>query len=263
MNIIIPPPNSAVLLHFNGFSLRYYGFFMAISFLVGVIFSYLLLQKKYSKDEAEVFFDYSPYLILGSILGARLFYIIGSFKFYLKFPQEIFMINHGGLSIFGAIFFGIVFIFLFSKIKKFSFWSHLDTLAVVFPLCQSIGRFGNYFNQEAYGLPYDGMIKLYVEKPFRLSKFINVEYYHPTFLYESLLDLVIFLMLFTIFIKSKNLKKGTISAIYLILYALVRLFVENIRLDSVLNIANLHIASIICVFAIILSLIWLYFIYKK
>lgn len=263
MNIIIPAPNSSIAFYLFNFPLRFYGLLMAISFFVGIGVVYFLLFKKYNKFNCEIFLDYSPYLIVLSIIGARLFYILGSLDFYLKYPKEIFLINHGGLSLYGAIFFGIIGLYFLSKIKKFDFWEHIDALAVAFPICQSIGRFGNYFNQEAYGLPTNSFLKLYVSKSHRIDEFINVDFYHPAFLYESVLDLILFVVLFTIFFKFKNIKKGTIASIYLILYGIIRLFVENIRIDSVLNIGAIPIASIISIIAIILSLIWLYLIYKK
>ena len=263
MNIIIPSPNSSIAFYVNNFPLRFYGLLMAVSFFVGVCVVCYLLYKKYGKSSSEIFLDYSPYLIVLSIIGARLFYVIGSFNFYLKYPKEIFLINHGGLSLYGAIFLGVISLYILSKIKKFDFCQHIDVLAVAFPICQSIGRFGNYFNQEAYGLPTDGFLKLYISKNHRIPEFMNIDYYHPTFLYESILDFILFITLLVIFLKFKNIKKGTIASIYLILYGIIRLIVENIRIDSVLNVATIPIACIISAITIIIGLIWLYIIHKK
>ncbi|MBQ4646902.1 MAG: prolipoprotein diacylglyceryl transferase [Candidatus Gastranaerophilales bacterium] len=263
MEIIITPPNSPVFATVLDFPIRFYGVIMAISFAIGVLSAYFLFKKKYEKQEAELFLDYSPIVIFFSIIGARLFYVLASYKFYFKNPQEIFMINHGGLTIFGAICFGILTLFFLSKIKKFNLLKHLDLLAVVFPLCQSIGRFGNYFNQEAYGAPTDGFLKLYVDSNCRKQEFLNVEYYHPTFLYESILDFLVFLILLFLFLKSKNQKFGNIALIYLILYSLIRFTIEGIRIDSIAYISNLPVAKLICIFIFIISIICIFLNNKK
>ena len=173
------------------------------------------------------------------------------------------MINHGGLSIFGAILAGIISIYVLSKTKKFNFTEHVDVIAVVFPLCQAIGRFGNYFNQEAYGAPCNSFIKLFVDKEYRYAQYSNIEYYHPTFLYESMLDIIIFLILFFSLFKFKNLKTGTITALYLVFYSFVRYFIEGIRIDSVLNVGNYPIAQIFSILIFVIGLISLILINKK
>lgn len=236
---------------------------MAFVFLLGVIISVILLNKKVSKNDSDLFLDYSPTIILFSIIGARLFYVLASFEFYFKNPKEIIMINHGGLSIFGAIIFGILTFYFLSKKNKFDFLIHIDVIAVTFPLCQAIGRFGNFFNQEAYGAPYDGFLKLFVSKYYRKPQFLDVEYYHPAFLYESFFDLIIFFILLTLFFKNKKLKNGSIAAIYLILYSIIRFFIEGIRIDSVLNLASIPIAKIISIIIFILGLSCLIFLNKK
>ena len=121
MSIIITPPESAILVSFNGLTIRYYGLIMAVVFLLGVLLSFLFIKKKYNKLEADKIIDYSPFVIFFALIGARLFYVIGMHEFYFKNPLEILLINHGGLSIFGAIVFGIITLYILSKIKKFNF----------------------------------------------------------------------------------------------------------------------------------------------
>lgn len=263
MNLIIYPPKSPILINIFDYPIRYYGLIMAITFLVGIIVAYFIFKKRYDVKTADLFFDYAPLVIFFSVLGARLFYVLASWDYYSKNLIEIFMINHGGLSIFGAILAGVVVIYVLSKIKKFSFGKNIDVVAAVFPLCQAIGRFGNYFNQEAYGAPCDGFIKLFVDEKYRYAKYSNVEYYHPTFLYESLFDLLIFLLLFFVLFKFKTLKTGTITSLYLILYSLVRYIIEGIRIDSVLNIANFPIARLFSILIFIFGIISLIIINKK
>lgn len=261
--ITIYPHNTPIIAHIFNYPIRYYGLIMAIVFLVGVLFSYYLFKKKYNNATADLFFDYAPILIISSIIGARLFYVFASWEFYSDNLIEIFMINHGGLSIFGSIIAGLATIFIISKVKKFDFKKHLDVIAVVFPLCQAIGRFGNYFNQEAYGAPANGFIRLFVDEKFRYAQYKNIEFYHPTFLYESFFDLIIFFILMRLFFTKKQLNSGVISCLYLIFYAVVRFFIESIRLDSVLNVGNIPIVQIICIIVFIVSLFVLYFICRN
>lgn len=263
MEFILIPPNNPVFLSIGEFSIRYYGLIMAFSFFVGIFFSYFIFIKKKLKTDAELFLDYSPAVIFFSILGARMFYVFASLEFYIANPGEIFLINHGGLSIFGAIFFGIVSLFVLSKIKKFDFLQHIDVVSITLPFCQAIGRYGNFFNQEAYGAPTNFLLKMFVSSKYRKPELINVEYYHPTFLYESILDILIFGIITFIYFKNKNLKNGSFACIYLILYSFIRFIIEGIRIDSILNIASIPIARIICVVLFLISFILLFLLNKK
>lgn len=261
--LIIYPPKSPIIGTFFDYPIRYYGLIMAFTFVLGISLGYFLIKRKISKQDSELFLDYSPLVIFFSVIGARLFYIFGDLNYYLKNPLEIIMINHGGISIFGAIFMGLLSLYLLSKNKKFDFLKHLDIIAVVFPLCQAIGRFGNYFNQEAYGAPTNGFLKLYVDKYHRYENFINYDFFHPTFLYESILDLFLFFILLNVLFIKNNFKKGTIACIYLISYSTIRLFIEQIRVDSVLNIGNIPIVQLICILVLILSILTLIYFNKK
>ena len=237
---------------------------MTVAILVGVIVANKIIAKKYSNTDSEFFFDSLIYVLLASIFGARAFYVVGNLNFYLQNKSEIFMINHGGLSIFGAIFFGILALTIYSKMKKKEVLKYLDIYALVMPLAQSIGRFGNYFNQEAFGAPIinNFPVKLFVSEFFRPVQFKNFEFFHPTFLYESALDLVLFLLLITFFFKKEKIFKGEIFLLYLIFYSIIRFFIEGIRIDSVLNVYSMPVVRIICVFVFVISLI-LFFILKK
>jgi len=263
MDFIIYPPKTPIIGYILNYPVRYYGLIISICFFVGIFLCYKLFLIKKTKTDAEVFFDYSPFVILISLLGARLFYVIGSFKYYIYNPFEIFMINHGGLSIFGAIIFGIFSIFYFSKKNKFNFLLHCDVTAVCLPLCQAIGRFGNFFNQEAFGSPANNFIKLYVDEQYRPNKYSNFEYFHPTFLYESILDILIFVILLLFFLKNKKVKNGSIACLYLIFYSGARFIIESIRIDSVLSFANIPIAQIIAVLLFTTGIVALIFINKK
>jgi len=257
---IIHPFKSSVAFYIFNYPVRFYGIIMMISLFIGFISLYSFFKKHYSKLVAEQFVDYSPFLIIFSFVGARLFYIIGQFSYYKLNPFEIIMINHGGISILGGIIFGISGLYILSKIYKFDFLEHIDCFAVFMPLCQAIGRWGNYFNQEAFGLPSNGFIKLFVDKPFRPLEFMDVDYFHPAFLYESIFDIMIFIILYFTFNKKQ---KGKSFFSYLFLYSAVRIIIESIRIDSVMNILNIPIAIIISLILFVIGAFGLIYVLKK
>ncbi len=263
MEIIINAPNSPILLNLFGCNLRYYGIILSSAIFIGIIFCYYLFLKLKSKQEADFFIDYIPFIVVFSIMGARIFYVIGNLDFYLKNKCEIFLINHGGISIWGAIIFGAISLYTYLKFKKKDILFHFDVISLAMPICQSIGRFGNYFNQEAFGKPSEFFIKLYVDKIYRPERFINYDYFHPAFLYESILDILIFVILLIILKNKKKFKQGTIFYGYIMLYSIVRIFVEYIRTDSVAYVFNIPVASFICIIMITASLIGLKRLYIK
>lgn len=263
MSIIIYPPKTPIFAYVFNFPIRYYGLILAICFLVGVFVAYLIFKKRYGKIEAEYFLDYSPFVIVISLLGARLFYVLGSLEYYFYNPLEIILLNHGGLSIYGAIIFGIISMLYLKFKNKIDFLKNCDVIALCMPLCQAIGRFGNYYNQEAFGAPCESFLKLYVNKVFRPEKYINYTFFHPTFLYEAFADFIIFLILLFVFFSKKDIKKGSIACLYLMFYSFARFFIEQFRIDSVLNIGNIPIAQIISVVVFIFSLLFLIYLNKK
>lgn len=248
INFTIYPPKEATAFHIFDFPIRFYGIIITVSIFCGIFCAYYLIKQKYNKDFADLFLDYSPMVIISAIVGARLFYIIGDFKYYFHNPSEIIMINHGGLSIWGGIALGIAALFFYSKKYNINFLKNLDIFALFMPLCQAIGRWGNYFNQEAYGKPYNGFLKYYIDENHRYPDYKRVEFYHPTFLYEMILDLILFVILFLIFKKSP--KNGSITCLYLILYGIVRIIIEQLRIDSVCYLFNIPIATFLSVVAI-------------
>ena len=253
MNIVLYPPLSQNAFHIFNLTVRWYGIILSFAIFAGIVLSALLIKKFISHKDYELYLDIMPVVVISAILGARIFYVLGNFSYYLTSPNEIFLINHGGVSIYGAIIFGLLAIYLYSKKYKFNLPKYLDIIALTMPLCQSIGRWGNFFNQEAYGAAYNGFLKMYISEQFRYPQYKNIEFYHPAFLYESILDLILFFILFFIFFKFKNIKSGSILYLYLILYASIRIIVESIRIDSTLYIANIPVATLISIIIFFIS----------
>ena len=229
---------------------------MALAIAVGTLVSDYI-GSKYYEFKKDTVIDLAPYLIIFGLLGARLYYCLMDYTFYLRFPTEILAIRHGGISIHGAILGGFIGLLIFAYRKKMSVKKLCDVVSIGVVLGQSIGRWGNFFNSEAYGSPTNLPWKLYIAPQYRKIPFLNNEYFHPAFLYESIFDLIIFGILLY-FIKTKQCQKdGNIALIYLILYSIARIIVETCRIDSVRYVYGIPVAIVISLIIIVLSTILL------
>lgn len=256
-----------ILFEIGFISLRWYGFLIASAVIIGVIIAQNL--GKYRNIDPDLISDLVIWLVIGAIPAARIYYVLFEWENYAQHPQDIIAIWQGGIAIHGAIIGGVIASFIFAKINRQSFWELTDIVAPSLILGQAIGRWGNFFNSEAFGIPTNLPWKLYIPPQNRPIQYINFEYFHPTFLYESLWNLAVFILLISIFfwgIKNNNLlKNGTISCIYLIAYSLGRVWIEGFRIDS-LMIGFLRIAQIVSLSAIalgVIGLIWLYILKKS
>lgn len=251
-----------VAFYIGNYPVMKYGITMGISIAASLVVLFKIKKRFYPEFPEEEIIDLSFLLIIFGIVGARLWYVLLNLPFFIHNPLEIPMINHGGISIQGAVVAGIITGLIYTKKHYMRFLKCADLFACVLPLGQAIGRWGNFFNSEAYGLPCDLPWKLFIPIRNRSVEYINFEYFHPTFLYESILDFVIFLVLLVICFKRKHKSSGTIFFLYLIMYSFVRFCIEFIRTDSVLNIGNVPVAAIVCVIFIIIGIFGLTFISK-
>lgn len=245
-----------------GFPIYFYGIVLACAIFIGVYAAYFLYKTFYGIDKSSCIIDFSPYIILIGIVGARLYYCAVNYSYYLIHPSEICFIRQGGLSIHGMIIIGMISLFIFSKIYKMSFLKLIDVFLCGTALAQSIGRWGNFFNSEAFGTPTNLPWKLFIPMAHRPIKYIDFQYFHPTFLYESLLDLIIFIILVLLF-KKLSKHPGIIACAYLILYSFARIFVEHFRIDSVLNINGYPVAQIMSLLIILFAAVFMVLIIYK
>ena len=250
--MIIQSPGEIAFYIFN-FPVYSYGIILAFAVFLGVCTAEIL-AKKFSDIPENFFVDNSPAVIIAGIFGARLYYCIVNYPYYIHNPLEIFDIRQGGLSIHGMLIAGIVTVYFLAKKYRVNLLRLLDVLACSVILAQSAGRWGNFFNSEAFGYPTGGNWGVFIPVPQRPVEFLNYELFHPAFLYESFLDLVIFAVL--IFILRRT-RAGCTFFWYLILYSVVRIFVEYFRIDSVLNIGGFPIAQVVSVLLIIAGVIGL------
>lgn len=209
--------------------IHWYGLFVVTGILAGLLAA-VVLGKKYNITANQVF-DLAFYLILAGIVGARVYSILLDWPYYSQNPAQIIAVWNGGLAIHGAILGGLAALIFYVKKHRQNFWQWADLAALALPLGQTFGRWGNYFNQEIFGTPTALPWGIPIEAVNRPAQYSQFQYFHPTFLYESILNLSNFLILVYIFKKTK-VKPEIVFLIYLINYSLIRIAMEFLRTDS-------------------------------
>ena len=230
-----------------GFDIRWYGIFIGIGAMLAITLGEKLGKKNGLKE--GLITDFAIYALIFGILGARLYYVIFEWDYYSNHLDEILSIRNGGLAIYGGILTGIVVATIFSKIKKVSLVKILDSIAPGVVLAQGIGRWGNFTNGEAHGEV--------TNVPWAIL--VDGKRVHPTFLYESIIDVSIFLLLYFYFDKKKKFD-GQITALYLIFYGLGRFFVEGMRTDS-LYLGPIRISQLVSLVLVACGVV--YFVIKR
>ncbi len=254
------PPDIAYF-SINGFPIYYYGVILALAIFFGIVVSNWIAIKEYYLCGAVP--RVATSIIIGGIAGARLYYCLLNCDVYLSNPIEILALREGGLSIHGAIIGGVIALLYETKQYNYNFGKLCDIFAMGLPIGQAIGRWGNFFNSEAFGTPTDLPWKMYVKKSFRPDEYFSQEYFHPTFLYESLLDILIFIILYSFILKRYKENTGIISASYLILYSIVRFFIEGMRVDCVKYIWGIPFPQLVSIVIILCSIIFIIIKYNK
>ena len=221
------------LVQLGPFVLRWYGLLIASAVLIGLNLSSWLAQKR--NLETGLISDLLPLLVLFSVIGARIYYVAFEWHNYSGHWLKAFAIWEGGIAIHGALIGGTLTLMLFCRWRLQSFWSVLDVLVPSVALGQAIGRWGNFFNSEAFGVPTDLPWKLFIPYANRPTIYSGSEFFHPTFLYESLWNLVLFIGLIALFQvgqrRQERLPNGALSCFYLIGYSLGRVWIEGLRID--------------------------------
>lgn len=231
-----------------GIDIKWYGILIATGALLGV-----LMGDKLAKEESLKENIVSDFILIGiipSVIGARIYYVIFEWSYYKDHINEIFAIRNGGLAIYGAIITGSIIAYIYSNKKNVEFFKLIDVMSPGLALGQGIGRWGNFINMEAHGGPTDLPWGIMVDG-------VKV---HPTFLYESIVD--ISLALFLYFYISKHKKfDGQMIAVYGIVYGIGRFFIEGMRTDS-LYIGGIRVSQLVSLVFIALG-IYIYIIKGK
>lgn len=231
-----------------GLDIMWYGILIACGILMAILVS-SKEARRLGYQEGQVT-DICLFAIPLGILGARLYYVAFNWSHYAGDLREIINIRGGGLAIHGGILAGILTVWVFTRIKKLEFFRTADILVLGLPMAQAIGRWGNFINGEAHGGPTNLPWAILVEG----------QRVHPTFLYESVWDWMIFVYIFMI---RKNKKyEGQLLVDYIFLYSLGRFFIEGLRTDS-LMLGPIKMAQLISLVGIGMALVARYFLLKK
>lgn len=210
----------------------WYGIIIALAMLIGISLATKEAQKLGLEEDTMV--DMALWAIPIGFIGARLYYVLFKWDYYIQNPSEIIAIWNGGIAIYGGLIAGGLAVYWFARRKKMTLSLLLDILAPSVLLAQSIGRWGNFINQEAHGGPVTRQFleNLYLPEFIINQMNINGTYYHPTFLYESLWSLVGFALLLLLRNKNQFLRQGEVALSYVIWYSAGRFFIEGMRTDS-------------------------------
>lgn len=231
-----------------GLDVYWYGIIIVSGILISSIFAKKEFERRGFKVDIvdDILFTILPI----GVIGARLWYVIFEWDYYGAHPKEIIDIRGGGLAIQGGIIFGLIALYIFSKVRDIPMIDLTDILAPSLVFAQAVGRWGNFTNAEAHGYPTDlpwGII-------------IDGVKVHPTFFYESLGDFLIFLFLYLY--RKKNPAKGFQAGMYFLAYGIVRFFVEGLRTDS-LYVFGLRTAQLVSIVFIIVGIALLIFAKQK
>jgi phosphatidylglycerol:prolipoprotein diacylglycerol transferase len=249
-----------VIFDLGPIQVRWYGLLIASAVIIGV----LLVEKLAPRRgiDSEVISELPIWLVPVAVIGARTYYVIFQWPQYAQNPGNIIAIWQGGIAIHGAIIGGLLATIAFAKVKRISFWGIADVVAPAVALGQAIGRWGNFFNSEAYGAPTDLPWKLLIPPAQRPIGMADVAYYHPTFLYESIWNFLVFLGLIWLLRRDHmaTMKRGTIFLVYFLAYSCGRIWIEALRTDS-LMLGSIRMAQLVSAIGILAGgagLWWLY-----
>ncbi len=223
-----------------GFEIAFYGIIIFLGVLAGILVAAKIA--KITGQNPDTIWDMATYCVIFSIMGGRLYYVIFSWEYYKDNFWQVFNLRAGGMAIYGAVIAGFLTVFIYSKVKKLNGLLLLDTVMPSLILGQAIGRWGNFFNREVFGEYYNGFLSMQlpiaavrakdISETIRANipegaNYINV---HPTFLYESLWNLMVFAVLL-LYRKYKKFD-GELGLLYLAGYGLGRFIIEGIRTDT-------------------------------
>ncbi|HHO5213378.1 TPA: prolipoprotein diacylglyceryl transferase [Staphylococcus aureus] len=232
-------------------SVRWYGIIIA----VGILLGYFVAQRALVKAglHKDTLVDIIFYSALFGFIAARIYFVIFQWSYYAENPGEIIKIWHGGIAIHGGLIGGFIAGVIVCKVKNLNPFQIGDIVAPSIILAQGIGRWGNFMNHEAHGGPVSRAFleQLHLPNFIIENMYINGQYYHPTFLYESIWDVAGFIILVNI---RKHLKLGETFFLYLTWYSFGRFFIEGLRTDSLMLTSNIRVAQLVSILLILISI---------
>lgn len=249
MHDYLPSP---IALTLGMLTIRWYGIFLSLGTLMGLVVV-IRLARSAGYDRTWIL-DCMLRAILFGFIGARLYHVLNEPYYYATHPMEILAVWHGGLAIHGGILAGFATLYFCARRRSFSVWQLTDLAAPALAIGQAIGRWGNYFNQELFGKPTSYPWGIPILPAYRPEAYAASTHFHPTFLYESLWNVLVFVMLLFLF-KRKHRLFGFVTAAYIALASFGRIGTELLRIDDVPLIAGVRfpllVALILCITGIV------------
>ncbi|MDE6314748.1 MAG: prolipoprotein diacylglyceryl transferase [Lachnospiraceae bacterium] len=246
-----------------GISIALYGIIIGCGFFFALL--YAQREAKRTGQNPDDYWDLFGWLMVFSILGARIYYVVFAWDFYKDNPISVFQIRNGGLAIYGGVIAGIITIYVYSKVKKKNFFQMLDTIVPGLLIGQVMGRFGNFTNREAFGEYTDGLFAMRLPinmvrqreiTPLMAEHIMEgIDYIqaHPTFLYESMWNFMVLLMI--LFFRRYQKHSGELLALYFIGYGVGRTWIEGLRTDQLLlPVVGLPVSQILAVILVVLGI---------
>lgn len=241
-----------IALAIGPFTIRWYGILMACAMGIGLWLAYREARRR--RVDPDELLKTSELALVGGLIGARLYYVAFSWEYYSQFPQKIIAVWEGGLAIHGGLLGGLLLGGGYAWWKQLPLPRYLDIVAPSLALGQGIGRWGNFFNEEAFGRPTDLPWKLFITAPNRPLPYVREEFFHPTFLYESLWDLAVFGLLVLVFRQRLEQSSGALFLAYVGLYSIGRFWVEGLRTDS-LMLGPMRVAQLVSLLGLAVAVV--------
>ena len=229
----MPSLGDPVAFEIAGIAVRWYALFI-LGGIASAVWVIRALARRRGMDP-EFILDIAPWVVIGAIAGARLYYVLLEWDYFSRYPDRALNIRLGGLSIHGAIAVGVALVILLCRRAGYRFLPWADLIVVGLALGQAIGRWGNWANQEAFGTPTDLPWAVTIDPNRRPAAYPDVATFHPTFLYESLFDLANAAFLAWLVLRmprGRFLREGDALWSYLLLYGIARFLIERVRTDS-------------------------------
>ena len=242
------PPSYFMLF---GHPIYFYGVLIGLGFLLGIAFC-AKRAKRFGLKEDDIY-DVMIWLIPCSIIGARAYYVLFQLGYYVQHPDEIFALRNGGLAIYGGVIGAVLAVVIFTKVTKIRTAAMLDVGGLGLMIGQSIGRWGNFINREAHGGLTDSFLRMGLTDGAGATVYV-----HPTFLYESLWNILGFVILH--FYSKRRKYDGQIFVMYLGWYGLGRMFIEGLRTDSLyLGSTNLRVSQLLAGLCVVFAVFFLFY----
>jgi len=233
-------------------TVRWYGILMAGAMALGLWLAHRDARRR--GLDPERLLKAAELGLLGGLVGARLYYVLFNLDYYLRSPVKILAVWEGGLAIHGGVLGGVLVGGTYAWLRRLPLRTYLDVAAPSLALGQAIGRWGNFFNEEAFGTPTDLPWKLFISPAQRPAIYSQADFFHPTFLYESLWDLGVYVLLIAVFRDRLARAPGALFLTYLGLYSVGRFFTEAIRTDP-LMLGSIRVAQLVSVLAVAVAVL--------